>query len=116
MFKTLLTTGKPMQILQWIATNWQDLCKWAGGFYILYQIGRMFVGAVSSSNRIVSRFEKVEVSLGTVETLVTALSTNHLPHMQQALEENNALLKETNTTLSGMREDLRIVLLKEVVR
>lgn len=106
--------GKTMEFFSWVAANWQALCKWAGGFYLVYQIGRVFTGAVTNTSKAVMRFEAAETTISRVEEIVTLLSTNHLPHIQAELEKTNEALEEMGETLSGIREDLRLVLFQKM--
>lgn len=92
-----------MQFFQWIASNWQALCGWIGGLYLTYHIGRLFASFVLAINSLVNRFQKAEGTL-------TAMSTNHLPHIQAELEKTSLAMLQSNALLLDIRKDLRAVL------
>lgn len=92
-----------MQFFQWIATNWQAICAWAGGLYLAYHIGRLFASLVLVINALVKRFQMAEGTL-------VAMATNHLPHLQVELEKTNLSMLQSNALLLDIRKDLRAVL------
>ena len=92
-----------MQFFSWIADNWQSVCAWAGGLYLVFHIGRFFTAVVLALNSTVKR-------VLTAESTLTAMATNHLPHIQLELERNNNTLIVTNKILEDMRGDLQKVL------
>lgn len=47
------------------------------------------------------------------EKTLYLLATNHLPHIQVAIEESNKKIEEGNKTLQGIREDLKILMVKD---
>ena len=85
-----------MQFFRWIADNWQAVCAWATGLYLAIHIGRLFASIVIAINSITKRAVNAEA------TLIT-MATNHLPHIQKAVETTNKILED-------MRDDLQKVL------
>jgi len=92
-----------MQFFSWIADNWQAVCAWATGIYLVFHIGRFFTAVVLAINSTVRRVLEAESTL-------TSMATNHLPHIQLELERNNNTLIHTNKILEDMRDDLQKVL------
>jgi len=46
------------------------------------------------------------------EETLYLLATNHLPHIQVAIENSDKTAQETNKVLQGIREDLRLLMVK----
>ena len=88
-----------MQFFQWIASNWQAVCGWAGGLYLTYHFCRLLVALVLAINSVVKQFKSA------YDTLIR-LTENHLPHIQAELEKTNRLLAD-------MCEDLKKVVKAE---
>jgi hypothetical protein len=88
-----------MQLFQWIATNWQAVCGWVGGLYLIYHIGKLFIALVLAINSITDRAKAAEDTL-------SLLATNHFPHLQLAIER-------VNENLEGLRRDLAKILVIE---
>ena len=85
-----------MQFFSWIADNWQAVCAWATGLYLAVHIGRLFTSIVLAINSVTKRVVNAEGTL-------LAVATNHLPHIQKAVETTNKILED-------MRDDLQKVL------
>jgi len=85
-----------MQFFSWVAQNWQTVCGWAAGLYLLYRVGLVLTCIIVFFNNVATRFQKAESTLTTV-------ATNHLPHLQTELES-------IGETLTNLRDDLRLAL------
>ncbi len=96
-----------MQFFQWIANNWQTVCAWIGGLYTLYKLGSVVTAVVGFFTSITSRVKEAESTL-------SLMATNHLPHLQAEMEKVNAKQERTNEILSEIKDDLRLVLFKEL--
>lgn len=90
-----------------MANNWQTVCAWIGGLYTLYKLGSVVTAVVGFFTSITGRFKAAESTL-------SLLATNHLPHLQAEMEKINDKQERTNELLSEIREDLRLVLFKEL--
>jgi hypothetical protein len=82
-----------MQFFKWIADNWQAVCAWATGIYLVYHIGRLFVSLVLAINAVSSRFRAAE-------TILSTMASNHLPHIQAEIKRGIGVLED-------VREDFR---------
>lgn len=89
-----------MQFFQWIATNWEKVCGWAGGLYLTYHVCRLIVTLILAINSVILRFTQAEKTL-------TLVATNHLPHLQKEMEKTNVLLE-------GIRDELHLVLKERI--
>ena len=96
-----------MQLLNWIASNWQAVCGWATVLVVLYRIGAGIARAVTGINMALTRFTQAEKTITSVKSTVELLATNHLPHILAALEK-------TNEHLSDMKDDFRLILLQKI--
>jgi hypothetical protein len=79
-------------IFQWIAANWQFICKFFTAIYLVVRLGRFFTTMVLKVSSVVERFELAESTLTTV-------ATNHLPHIQAAVEDTNRIMSSVDETL-----------------
>jgi hypothetical protein len=104
-----------MQFFSWIAANWQTLCGWSMGFYVVYLFGRSVASWVLIIRDVAQRWTNAERVLGRVENLVGVMGDNHLPHLQAELEKSNATLSEISDTLRIMREDQRLLLSEKFI-
>jgi hypothetical protein len=96
-----------MQVINWIASNWQAVCGWATVLVVLYRIGAALARAVTGINMALTRFTQAEQTITSVKGTVELLSTNHLPHIL-------AELQKTNEHLSDMKDDFRLILLQKI--
>ncbi len=84
-----------MKFIQWLVQNWQAVCGWITGLFVLGKLLRGFTSVVLSVSSAVKRFEQAENTLSLV-------ATNHLPHMQWELEKTNATMTSMDQTLKKM--------------
>ena len=91
----ILSPDISMKFFQWIVDNWQSVCGWVTGGYLVYRVGRFFTSVVLSVTSVVERFEKAE-------NVLNLVATNHLPHLQIELEKTNATMTSMDQTLKKM--------------
>jgi len=84
-----------MQFFQWIVSNWQLVCGWGTGIFVLSKLLRGFTRLISSAIAVVTRFEKAEGTLA-------SLAINHIPHLQMELERVNKALDSQSSVLESM--------------
>ena len=99
-----------MDFLQWIDINWEHICGWTAGLYLLYRLSLVLTGFVafllSSSNRI----KNSEATLEQVSSTLSVVMTNHLPHMQAELERQTLVMEKQTKVLEELHQDFRYVL------
>ena len=103
-----------MQFFQWVVIHWQAVCGWSAGFYLLFRVGHVFTAIVLFINTVSARFKNAETSLQRVDSLVQEVANNHLAHIQIELEKINQTLDKVGEMLSGLREELAVVLREEI--
>jgi hypothetical protein len=84
-----------MKLLQWLVQNWQAVCGWITGLFVLFKLLNGFTKIVLAVSSAVERFEDAEHTLA-------LLATNHFPHMQAELERSTKILDSMDTTLRKM--------------
>lgn len=89
-----------MEFFQWVAANWQAVCGWITGLFVLGKLLRGFTSLISSAISVVNRFESAEGTL-------TSLAINHIPHLQMELERTNKTLESQNSVLQSVDETLK---------
>ena len=89
-----------MQFFSWVAQNWQPICSWVAGLYLLYRVGLVLASVVSF-------FHDASARVQTAESLLLNLSSNHLTHIQSGIED-------IGKTLAELREDLRMMLYSKI--
>jgi hypothetical protein len=82
-----------------LATHLPALFGWGSIAYCAFKIANVFIKGGRFVENVSTRAEKAESTLQLV-------ATNHLPHIQTALDEQNE-------TLKAMREDMRLIMVKK---
>ena len=95
-----------MQLFSWIALNWQTVCSWSAGLFILYRL----VLVLNCFTSAATRFKNSEDAIQRVETTLQLVANNHLTHIQSEIEQTNGKLDHTNQLLSDLKDDIRLVL------
>jgi hypothetical protein len=88
---------------KWLSENWTTACAWAGGLYVVYQLGSVVTAFVNLIFSVVTRIKTAESTLKT-------MATNHLPHLQVELEKANGKQDKTHEILVDIREVLLLTM------
>ena len=85
--------------LVWLASHWQAICGWVSAIFLGFKVLRWITRTTQWTQDLKERAE-------TAESTISLLATNHLPHMQMALEQNNRILNDQTDQLERMNETL----------
>lgn len=91
--------------ISWVVTHLQFI-GWPAIFYTLYRILLFCFRAARTLTIVEQRVLKGE------ETIFL-MANNHLPHIQKASEDTNLSIISLHETLRGVRDDLRMLMVKE---
>lgn len=89
----------------WVVSH-LALIGWPAVLYAAYRIIVMCFKVGRSATLIVQR-------VLTGEETLHLLASNHLPHLQIEMEKTNTHLEQTNATLKNIRDDLRLLMVKD---
>lgn len=89
----------------WVVSHLQVI-GWPAVIYAAYRI-------IKACFRLGRAATLVEQRVLDGERTLHLLATNHLPHLEMAIKETTATVAGVHTTMQGIRDDLKLLMVKE---
>lgn len=92
-------------ILSWVISHLYAI-GWPAVLYGVYRVIRFCIVVARTLTIVEQRVLKGE------ETIYL-MASNHLPHLEMAIQDTNKILGTMHDTMRGTRDDLRVLMVKE---